>query len=178
MFQGIWGRFHPPDTCFRGFGVSFIPDPCFRTSGVCFNLLMLCNQGYLDLLQNSGLVYSICVFYREDDCGYKGMPGILWIIHLIQPQARQRLAALEHPDEATPVSNEPLVSSPSLSHSTPCLILSQFTRGSSPPDDGDPPIAESEAPTEVGSDDFMFVGGKRVPLSSYDPRYDAFINLN
>ena len=89
-----------------------------------------------------------------------------------------RLAALEHPDEATPVSNKPLVSSPSLSHSTPCLILSQFTRGSSPPDDGDPPITESEAPTEVGSNDFMFVGGKRVPLSSYDPRYDAFINLN
>ena len=35
-------------TCFRGFGVGFIPDPCFRTSGVYFNLLMLCNQGYLD----------------------------------------------------------------------------------------------------------------------------------
>jgi hypothetical protein len=90
MFQGIWGEFHPPDTCFRISRVGFIPDPCFRTSGVCFNLLMLCNQGYLDLLQNSGLVYSICVFYREDDCGYKGMPGILWIIHLFQPQARQR----------------------------------------------------------------------------------------
>ena len=48
MFQGIWGEFHPPDTCFRISRVGFIPDPCFRISGVCFNLLMLCNQGYLD----------------------------------------------------------------------------------------------------------------------------------
>ena len=93
-------------------------------------------------------------------------------------QLEARLAAFEHPDETTPVSNEPLVSPPSLSHSDPHLTLTQFTRGSSPPDDGDPPVAESEAPTEVGSDDFVVVGGKRIPLSSYDPRYDTVINLS
>ena len=76
------------------------------------------------------------------------------------PQLEARLTAFEHPDETTPVSNEPLVSPPSLSHSNPHLTLTQFTRGSSPPDDGNPPVAKSEAPTEVGSDDFVVVGGK------------------
>ena len=32
-------------------------------------------------------------------------------------------------------------------------------------------LAGSDGPTEVGSDDYMVVGGKRVPMSSYDPRY-------
>lgn len=42
-------------------------------------------------------------------------------------------------------------------------------RDSSPPEDVDLHAA-SEAPTEVGSDDYVVVGGKRIPLSSYDPR--------
>jgi hypothetical protein len=44
-------------------------------------------------------------------------------------------------------------------------------RDSSPSEDVDLCAAESEVPTEVESDDFVVVGGKRIPLSSYDPRY-------
>ena len=32
-------------------------------------------------------------------------------------------------------------------------------------------LTGSDGPTEVGSDDYMVVGGKRAPISSYDPRY-------
>jgi hypothetical protein len=88
-------------------------------------------------------------------------------IHQLQAQ----VAALENPDQTTPVSNEPLVVFFPLPRSTLNLIIIQFIKGSSPPpDDDDPYSIESEAPTEVGSDDFVITGGKRVPSSSQDPR--------
>jgi hypothetical protein len=37
-------------------------------------------------------------------------------------------------------------------------------------------LAESDNPTEVGSDDYMVIGGKRIPMSSYDPRYATLRN--
>jgi hypothetical protein len=52
----------------------------------------------------------------------------------------------------------------------------QFTRDSSPPEDIEILVAESEAPTEADSDDFIIVGGKRIPSSSYDPRCVALRN--
>ncbi|KAF9787410.1 hypothetical protein BJ322DRAFT_1019832 [Thelephora terrestris] len=64
-----------------------------------------------------------------------------------------RLASLEHlDDDAAAVSKEPL-----------------FSRDSSP-EDVDRLVIGSEAPTEVDTEEYVFVGGKRIPLSSYDPR--------
>jgi hypothetical protein len=37
--------------------------------------------------------------------------------------------------------------------------------------DIDPYAAESETPTEVDTDEFMIMGGKRTPLSTHDPRW-------
>ena len=81
-----------------------------------------------------------------------------------------RLEAFEHPDETPPISKEPLVSPVPISRSAPSLTVNQFTRDSSPPDDSDLLIPDSEAPTEVDLDDFVVVGGKRVSLSSHNPR--------
>jgi len=53
-------------------------------------------------------------------------------------------------------------------------FTAQFTRDSSPSEDVDLFIAESEAPTEVDSEEFVVVGGKRIPLSSCDPRCVSF----
>ncbi|KAF9787362.1 hypothetical protein BJ322DRAFT_1017299 [Thelephora terrestris] len=63
-----------------------------------------------------------------------------------------RLAAFEQPDDAVAISQDPL-----------------FTRDSSP-EDVDHLVIGSEAPTEADNEEFILVGGKRVPLSSYNPR--------
>ena len=71
------------------------------------------------------------------------------------------------------ISKEPLVRPLFL---VPQLIsnYSQFTRGSSPPEDVDTDMlvadSETEALTDTGSDDFVTMGGKRVPLNNLDPR--------
>ena len=44
-------------------------------------------------------------------------------------------------------------------------------RDGSPPEDVDLPAPKSEAPTKVDPEDYMVVGGKRIPLSSEDTRY-------
>ena len=51
-------------------------------------------------------------------------------------------------------------------------------RDSSPAEDIDAFGLESEAPTEVDPDDFIVVGGKRVPLNSDNPRYAALQNAS
>ncbi|KAF9783793.1 hypothetical protein BJ322DRAFT_1109639 [Thelephora terrestris] len=65
-----------------------------------------------------------------------------------------RIAAFENPDDddTMPISQEPL-----------------FTRDSSP-EDVDRLVTGSEAPTELDSEEYTIVGGKRIPSSSYDPR--------
>ena len=51
-------------------------------------------------------------------------------------------------------------------------------RDSSPAEDIDVFGLESEAPTKVDPDDFIVVGGKRVPLNSDNPRYAALQNAS
>ncbi|KAF9779590.1 hypothetical protein BJ322DRAFT_1113390 [Thelephora terrestris] len=63
-----------------------------------------------------------------------------------------RLAAFENPDDVDAISKEPL-----------------FLRDSSP-EDVDRLVVGSEAPTEADTEDYIVVGGKRIPPSSYDPR--------
>ena len=89
-------------------------------------------------------------------------------------ELRARLAVFENPDdETTMISKEPLVCPLFL---VPQLIsnYSQFTRGSSPPEDVDTDMlvadSETEALTNTGSDDFVTMGGKRVPLNNLDPQ--------
>jgi len=84
-------------------------------------------------------------------------------------ELQARLAALEYPDEAAGVSKEPLVSLLSSRILNCRLIITQFTRDSSP-EDVDLLVGESEVPTEADSNDFIVVGGKRIPSSSYNPR--------
>lgn len=85
-------------------------------------------------------------------------------------ELQARLAAAENPHEAPAVSKEPLVSQRSLRTQTNSHHTTQFTRDGSPPEDADPYAARSETPTEVDSDEFMIVGGKRTLLSDLDPR--------
>lgn len=78
-------------------------------------------------------------------------------------ELQARIAALENPDEET-TSKEPLVCTPIVfSDLSSVLTCTQFFKGSSPMlDTEDPPFAESEVPTEIDSDDQVFVGRKRT----------------
>ena len=49
----------------------------------------------------------------------------------------------------------------------------QFSRDSSP-EDVDRLVIGSEAPTEPDTEEYIVVGGKRVPSSSQDPQYVGF----
>jgi hypothetical protein len=86
-----------------------------------------------------------------------------------------RLATFEHPDDGNFISKEPLVS-----QSAPPLVRTtcapadphflQFLRDSSP-EDVERLVVGSEAPTEADAEDYVVVGGKRIPLNDYDPQY-------
>lgn len=86
-----------------------------------------------------------------------------------------RLSVMENPDDATAISRDPLVSSITLSYVLAHLTVTQFTMddGSAEEDvDIDmPDMPDSEAPTEVDPEDYVVIGGKRIPLSSYNPRW-------
>jgi hypothetical protein len=86
-------------------------------------------------------------------------------------ELQARLDAFERPNDTATVSKEPLVSENTfLLCSSLTSAITQFSRDSSP-EDVDRLVIPSEAPTEPDDgEDFIFVGGKRIPLSDYNPR--------
>lgn len=84
------------------------------------------------------------------------------------------VAAANNTDDTAAISKEPLVCRRHSCYGCLILTTTQFTRDTSPPEDTDMyAAADSEAPTEVDTDEFAIVGGKRAPPNSYNPRYVA-----